>query len=542
MYVQHYQLAKKPFDISPDPDFLWLGEKHEEGLATLKYGILQNKGYLMITGDVGTGKTALIRAIEQEIRGEIIVAIIPDPSMTAIDFFNYLACELGIAPAVASKGAFLIEFKRFLRGAAASGKRVLLIVDEAQRLTSELLEEIRLLSNIDVNGHVAINTFFVGQLEFTHLLRRDENRAVRQRITVSYELTPLTAGETSEYIAHRLKVAGAAGPIFTAEAIHLIHGASRGYPRLINIICDHALMSGYAQVVSTIGEEIIRDCARELEVPIGSIGCQETTAPVARIAPSLPKAIALAPAAGKRPARSRGLRVAAALALVLGLGFFMGKNPLDPPSLLAKALTALVPEAKFSLGSQGHPQVAAPEENSRGEEERTGGETPQEAAPPMETTTAAIPAIGPASAPPGAVPLQTANLSPPSSPVIAPASLKVDEFLQPPEFAIFFTRNSAEIPIYAHEILSAAVSLLGSAPASRAVIEGHADATGDSALNMALSAERAAAVKEYLLAQGIAADRLTVSMYGAARPAESNATPEGRGKNRRVIVRVVQTG
>ena len=313
---------KKPFDISPNPEFLWLGEKHREGLATLKYGILENKGFLMITGDVGTGKTALIRAIEKEIQAKIIVVTIPDPNLSLMDFYNVMAAELNMGRSFENKGGFLIEFKKLILKAASSHQRVLIIIDESQRLSSALLEEIRLLSNIDLGGNVLINTFFVGQLEFKALIARNENRAVRQRITVSYELAPLTADETPQYIGHRLKVAGASRPIFTPEAIRLIHGYSQGYPRLINIICDHALMSGYSRGVDRIDEKIIKECGRELKVAIGSDPSEEKTMPPAE--PQKKK-----PAAGLSPVPAadqshpwRGALVFAGFLALLGLTWY----------------------------------------------------------------------------------------------------------------------------------------------------------------------------------------------------------------------------
>ena len=285
MYLSHYKLKKKPFDISPDPDFLWLGEKHQEGLATLKYGILQNKGFLMITGDVGTGKTALIRAIEKEVQAQIIVITIPDPSLSLMDFYNVMASELNMGRSFDSKGAFLIEFKKLILKAASTHQRVLMIIDESHRLNSPLLEEIRLLSNIDLGGQVLINTFFVGQLEFKALVDRPENRAVRQRITVGYELLPLTLAETQQYIAYRLKVAGTTRPIFTPEAIGLVHTYSRGYPRLINIICDHALVLGFSGGVDHIDQKIIKECGADLKVSIGASLPEEKKQPAAEPRP-----------------------------------------------------------------------------------------------------------------------------------------------------------------------------------------------------------------------------------------------------------------
>ncbi|MCU0605745.1 MAG: AAA family ATPase, partial [Desulfobacterales bacterium] len=247
MYLAHYGLGKKPFDISPNPEFLWLGEKHREGLAILKYGILENKGFLLITGDIGTGKTALIRAIEKDLQARAIVVTIPDPGLNLMDFYNFLAAELNMDRSFTNKGDFLIHFKRMILNAFASYRRVLLIIDESQRLSHELMEEIRLLSNIDLAGKVLINIFFVGQTEFREVIARPENRAVRQRITVSYHLAPLTEEEVRQYIAHRMNVAGASQEVFTPAAIQAVSRVTQGYPRLINIVCDHALMSGYSR-------------------------------------------------------------------------------------------------------------------------------------------------------------------------------------------------------------------------------------------------------------------------------------------------------
>ncbi len=270
MYLSHFGLTQKPFEISPDPDFLWLGEKHREGLSILKYGIFENKGFLLITGEVGTGKTALIRAIEKEIQARAIIVTIPDPGMTLMDFYNYLAAELKMERHFKNKGEFLIQFKKFILNAFSSYLRVLLIIDESQRLNHELLEEIRLLSNIDLNGKVLINIFFVGQSEFRQIITRDENRAVRQRITVSYHLSPLTEEESTQYIRHRLKIAGTSQEIFTSEALKAVYGFSKGLPRLTNIICDNALMTAYVRNLKKVDADIVRECADDLRITIGT--------------------------------------------------------------------------------------------------------------------------------------------------------------------------------------------------------------------------------------------------------------------------------
>ena len=266
MYNKHYHLKAKPFGISPDSRFFWLSEKHAEALATLKYGVLDNKGFLLITGDVGTGKTALINRLIEDLTLKVITASIPDPGLDLLDFFKILAFEFKIKNEFHSKGEFLVLFKKFLHIAYAKHNKVLLIIDEAQRLSNELLEQIRLLSNIELKERKLINIFFVGQSEFNQMLMEERNRAVRQRITLRYNIEPLTEGETNLYIRHRLKIAGAAGEIFTPDAIREIYAFAKGNPRLINIICDHALLSGYISGIHSIDRPVVQDCERDLNI------------------------------------------------------------------------------------------------------------------------------------------------------------------------------------------------------------------------------------------------------------------------------------
>ncbi len=266
MYLTHYSLKSKPFQMSTDPNFLWLGEKHKEALATLKYAIVENKGILALTGDVGTGKTTLINALIQSLGNDTMVATIYDPSLELLDFFNIVSFAFNMGRTFDSKGEFLIYFKRFLKEACARNRKVLLIIDEAQRITSELLEEIRLLSNLEDEHVRLLNIFFVGQNEFIDILNEYKNRALRQRITIKYHIDPLTLSETETYIRHRLKTAGAKAPVFSSGAIQEVFSFSNGYPRLINIICDHALLSGYVREIIIINADIIRECKEELQI------------------------------------------------------------------------------------------------------------------------------------------------------------------------------------------------------------------------------------------------------------------------------------
>ena len=266
MYHQHFGLNRSPFSIEPDPDFLWLGEKHQEGLAVLRYGILENKGFLLLTGDIGTGKTVLIRSLLTSLTSDVTVATIQDPSLTLLDFFNILSYELGMASTIDGKADFLVKFKKFVHRVYGSQKSLLIIIDEAQRLTNELLDEIRVLSNIDYDNRELVNIFFVGQVEFNQMLLDPCNRALRQRITVNYHLVPLNPEETDAYIRHRLKVAGTEKELFMPEAVHEIFKFSNGTPRLINILCDRALITIYSRDLNRVSPEMIRECAKELDV------------------------------------------------------------------------------------------------------------------------------------------------------------------------------------------------------------------------------------------------------------------------------------
>ncbi len=267
MYTSFYNLKVKPFQISSDPAFIWLGEKHKEALATLTYGVLDNKGFMLLTGDVGTGKTTLINTLIEGLSDDILYASVPDPRLELNDFFNFIGQAFHINQEFESKGKFLLHFRAFLERAYEEGKKVLLLIDEAQLLTQDMLEEIRLLSNIQKDGNNLLNIFFVGQDEFNEILDRRENRAVAQRLTLNYHLRPLSVQETDNYICHRLRIAGTTERLFDAEAVEEIHGSSGGFPRRINIICDHCLLRGFVKEQKIIDGAMVRGCAHDLRIP-----------------------------------------------------------------------------------------------------------------------------------------------------------------------------------------------------------------------------------------------------------------------------------
>ena len=265
MYRSHYNLVRKPFQLTTDPKFLWLGEKHKEALATLKYGVIDQKGFLLVTGDVGTGKTTLINALLESIEDNTLVANITDPALNLIEFFNFVALSFNIPKKFNNKIDFIVYFSQFLKKVYSKNRNVLLIIDEVHRLSKEVLEHIRLLSNIELPEEKLINIFFVGQNEIHQTLAVPECRALRQRISLVYQIEPLSENETLAYIKHRLKVAGTEKDIFTPDAVREIYHFSKGYPRLINTICDHAMLTGYARGFKKITPDIILECAQQFD-------------------------------------------------------------------------------------------------------------------------------------------------------------------------------------------------------------------------------------------------------------------------------------
>lgn len=267
MYLSFYGLQQKPFQISTNPSFIWLGKLHQKVLAMLQYGILQNQGFLVLTGDVGTGKTTLVNALIGSLGDDVVVAKVPDPGLELIDFLNYIAHAFGMDKRFACKEDFLIHFDLFLQDSADAGKKVLLIIDEAQRLNVALLEEIRQLSNIEEQQTKVLNILFSGQNLFNDFLQESQNRALAQRIAINVAIGPLNLDETAEYIRQSLDTAGAEKDIFSADALRSVYQFSGGFLRRINIICDHAMLLGYLQGKKTVNGDIVRQCAEDLCLP-----------------------------------------------------------------------------------------------------------------------------------------------------------------------------------------------------------------------------------------------------------------------------------
>jgi general secretion pathway protein A len=267
MYRKFYGFKERPFEITPDPKFVYLSEHHQEALAHLKYAIREGKGFSVITGEAGTGKTTLVHMLLSKLDGHVRTSYIFNPILDQADFLNYICDDLGIeSDGMKSRGQSLKALHNFLLNCFANDEKVFLIIDEAQSLEPKLLQEVRLLTNLETSKSKLLHVILLGQPELDRTLAEPRFRPLKQRITVRYHLRSLSRKETKEYILYRLKRAGSRDiAIFDNGAIKEIYGYSKGIPRLINIVCDNALLTGYSLEQNRIGKKIIRDVIQGLE-------------------------------------------------------------------------------------------------------------------------------------------------------------------------------------------------------------------------------------------------------------------------------------
>ena len=250
MYTSFFGLSEKPFAITPDPRYLYLSERHAEALAHLLYGINESGGFIQLTGEVGTGKTTVVRTLLSRIPHHADVAVIMNPRITPAEFLLTICEELGVPVPEADRDSvkqMVDALNRRLLSAHAEGRRVIVIVDEAQNLSAEVLEQVRLLTNLETPTQKLLQIILIGQPELRALLDRTDLRQLAQRITGRYHLNPLSREETMGYVRHRLRVAGASGEIFTTAALGEVHRLSSGIPRVINVTCDRALLGAYTR-------------------------------------------------------------------------------------------------------------------------------------------------------------------------------------------------------------------------------------------------------------------------------------------------------
>ncbi len=267
MYTRFFGLKEKPFSITPDPRYLYMSERHREALAHLVYGVTESGGFIQLTGEVGTGKTTLVRVLLQERLPESAeVALVLNPQLSGQEFLETICQELHLlAPIIGRSCKGLIDtLNRHLLKVHAAGRRTVLVVDEAQNLAPDVLEQVRLLTNLETETHKLLQIILIGQPELRDLLARPDLRQLAQRITGRYHLEPLSRRETGAYVEHRLRVAGAEGTFFSPRALGEVFRHSKGVPRLINVICDRALLGAYTHETRLVTSDLVRLAAAEV--------------------------------------------------------------------------------------------------------------------------------------------------------------------------------------------------------------------------------------------------------------------------------------
>ncbi len=278
MYTSFFGLNEKPFAITPDPRYLFMSERHGEGLAHLLYGVTDSGGFIQLTGEVGTGKTTLVRTLLGQLPTEVDVALILNPQVTVLEFLQAICRELDVALSEDrnSPMALVDSLNRYLLDAHARGRRIILLVDEAQNLSEEVLEQLRLLTNLETAKQKLLQIILIGQPELREILARNNLRQLAQRVTGRYHLEPLSRDEAAKYIEHRMRVAGAVGEIFDTGAKHEVHRIAGGIPRIMNVICDRALLGAFSQEQRTVDRQLVSGAAAEVA---GDTGVSATLSP-----------------------------------------------------------------------------------------------------------------------------------------------------------------------------------------------------------------------------------------------------------------------
>jgi general secretion pathway protein A len=267
MYKSFFGLQSFAFQASPDPHFLYLTPHIKEVLACLEYGIAQRKGFVVMTGEVGTGKTTLLKTVLGWFpEGKVSTAFVFNPKLDALDFLEFILTDFGIPPRERTKSGMLLQLNRWLVERYREGGLCVIVIDEAQNLSTDLLEEIRLLTNLETTSEKLLQIVLSGQPELEEKLRLQSLRQLRQRVAIWCRTRPMSLEETKAYIAERIRIAGCKDAVFSRQAVQLIHLHSKGIPRLVNLICEHALIGAYVEQLKPVPPRIVEEVVKDLDL------------------------------------------------------------------------------------------------------------------------------------------------------------------------------------------------------------------------------------------------------------------------------------
>jgi general secretion pathway protein A len=288
MYKKFFGLKENPFNVNPDPRYLFLTGNTQEALACLTYGIETRKGFILMTGEVGTGKTTLINKLLEWLHKErVFTAFVFNPRLSVSQFFDFMMADFGIPCETHQKGQMLLKLNQWLLERYQAGERAVLVVDEAQNLSPQMLEEIRLLTNLETSTEKLLQIVLAGQPELEQKLNQPQLRQLRQRITLRAKTRQLTLEETHGYIVERMRIAGAENPdVFSPEAVEAVHRYARGIPRVTNLLCEHALVSSFVDQKNPVPAEIVEEVARDFDLHIVDPLAQAPPPPPALAAPA----------------------------------------------------------------------------------------------------------------------------------------------------------------------------------------------------------------------------------------------------------------